>query len=722
MSDGPREHDRTVAVLVVPSGTHRVEPLAAAVHEHHPEWELLAVWTGDPQLRPAAEVDWSPSQPVGIELVASTAEQTEWRHALLTVRQLLLDGARRAVVLWVGSVGVLGRLDALAVGDVAVMARTNGPLPDDGLVPTELDVLDAGAYSTSAVAFAAGGLALADWLLEHLDVGDVPVGRWLERAVGSFGATVVDDPACGAGRWRWDAARPVLVDAADYDADHPWVLDASALQRPRIDVVTDAARRAVLDELAEQLAGVRRVPFLPGGWALDAAMRQAVRTAGEPPPDPWDQPATFRRWLAPRYWAALREVRPDVVAAFPNARDADFRAWTETAFAADADIPFVVPPADAGGTLQIAETLNADGVNVLGYHVLQASLGDVARRLTAALGAADVPVSTISATRSASPPLPGGWPTDEALAYDTTIAVVTADQLPFQRADLPELFDGRSRLVGYWFWELEHVPAAMRRNIGLVDEIWAGSRFVTDAFAAVSAVPVRHVPIPVAEPRRSDRRRADFDRLTPYAGRPLLLVAFDHFSITERKNPVGAIEAFRGAFRADEGPVLVVKSMNADGRWPHHARVLHSAADRPDILVWDEHLSRADQMALVAEVDALVSLHRSEGLGLHLAEAMWLGTPTIATRYGGNVDFMDDGCALLVDATMTHVTGGQGIYPPSATWAAPDLDQAAAAMRALVADDELRSRLSRAGRAKMEAQPTLRETGELIGRLLQRGG
>jgi hypothetical protein len=122
-------------------------------------------------------------------------------------------------------------------------------------------------------------------------------------------------------------------------------------------------------------------------------------------------------------------------------------------------------------------------------------------------------------------------------------------------------------------------------------------------------------------------------------------VVFDHFSVTERKNPVGVIDAFRRAFTADEGPVLVVKSMNAAKRWPQHQHVVAAAGGRPDIVLWDEHLERADHMALIQHVDALVALHRSEGLGLHLAGDVARHS-VIATRYSGNLDFMDDDCSI----------------------------------------------------------------------------
>jgi len=146
--------------------------------------------------------------------------------------------------------------------------------------------------------------------------------------------------------------------------------------------------------------------------------------------------------------------------------------------------------------------------------------------------------------------------------------------------------------------------------------------------------------------------------------------------------------------------------------------LLAAADGRDDIRVWDETLSREDQMGLVSAVDCMVSLHRSEGLGLHLAEAMWLGTPTIATRYSGNLDFMDDHNSMLVDATLVNVERGEGVYPPTAKWAEPDVDQAVAALRSIVADAGLRSRLSSAGRRTMAQQPTLADTGRLVGRLM----
>jgi glycosyltransferase involved in cell wall biosynthesis len=108
-------------------------------------------------------------------------------------------------------------------------------------------------------------------------------------------------------------------------------------------------------------------------------------------------------------------------------------------------------------------------------------------------------------------------------------------------------------------------------------------------------------------------------------------------------------------------------------------------------------------------------------LGLHLAEAMWLRTPTIATRYSGNLDFMNDDNSLLIDAELVNVEHGEGVYPAVAKWASPNLEQAADAMRRIAVDPSLSAHLADAGRRTMLQQPSLAETGRLINQLLLGG-
>jgi glycosyltransferase involved in cell wall biosynthesis len=106
---------------------------------------------------------------------------------------------------------------------------------------------------------------------------------------------------------------------------------------------------------------------------------------------------------------------------------------------------------------------------------------------------------------------------------------------------------------------------------------------------------------------------------------------------------------------------------------------------------------------------------------LHLAEAMWLGTPVMATGYSGNLDFMNDDNSLLIDFELVNVEHGEGVYPSVAKWAAPDLQVAAAAMRRISGDPTLCARLGAAGRRTMEQQPSLADTGRLVRQLLLGG-
>lgn len=341
----------------------------------------------------------------------------------------------------------------------------------------------------------------------------------------------------------------------------------------------------------------------------------------------------------------------------------------------------------------------SDGVNVVGYFGAAAGLGERVRELAACLEAADVPVTRWDVTAGAMP---------RGRLRRVTIAVVTAVQLESVRHRVPEVFERPT--IGYFFWELETVPDEQQWGIGLVDEIWAPTEFVRSAYSAATTRPVRLVPLPIADPGPVERRRTA-DAFT-------FLVSFDHRSVMERKNPIGAVQAFRRAF-PDGRARLVVKTMNAVEQ-PAAAAQLRAAIGADErITIVDDCLSRDEHVGLLASVDALVSLHRSEGLGLHLAEAMWLGVPVIATGYSGNLDFMDESCAVLVDHSLVPVEFGGGAYDGEAVWAEPDVDQAAEAMRVLLANPERCCDLAAAGRRRMERQPDRATAGRAMAALLE---
>ena len=331
------------------------------------------------------------------------------------------------------------------------------------------------------------------------------------------------------------------------------------------------------------------------------------------------------------------------------------------------------------------------GIAVAGELDRASGLGESARLTLHGLEALGVPAWPV---RRGGPLPPDGAP----LLLHVNAPQVPAALLRLGRAALR----GR-RVVGYWAWELPVAPELWRTGLPFVHEVWAPSRFTAAALEPLLPGRVRLVPYPVAThpPVPSALGRADFG-LPPDA--VVTLVAFSLASSFERKNPLGAIAAHRAAFGDRMDRLLLLRVTN-----PHHfpadfAR-LRAAADHPNIRIDTRTLPAADNHALMAACDIVLSLHRSEGFGLVPAEAMLLGVPVVATDWSGNVDFMDAGCAAMVPARLIAAHDPRGVFmAPGAVWAEPDPGVAAAHLARLADDPAARQALGRMGQAAAQAR------------------
>lgn len=316
------------------------------------------------------------------------------------------------------------------------------------------------------------------------------------------------------------------------------------------------------------------------------------------------------------------------------------------------------------------------GVNLVGYFDVPTSgLSEVARLLAVSLEQAGVPTSRIRYVEEAL--TRGENPLDGAKLFDINLICLNPPEFRgFAHCAGPALFAGKYS-VGFWWWELAQFPPQLQANLGLVEEVWAGSDFIRDSIARETTKPVLTVPLPVDVPEPPVRSRSDLGLPEGF----LFLFVFDFFSVFERKNPVAVVEAFKRAFRQEEGPALVVKSVNGHRRPKQLEQLERAAAARSDIRIVDGYVDQPEKDAMIASCDCYVSLHRSEGFGLTMAEAMAFAKPTIATRYSGNLTFMDDGNSYLVSYTPSAVPPGCDPYPIGAEWADPDIDEAATLMR-----------------------------------------
>ncbi|HET9058892.1 MAG TPA: methyltransferase domain-containing protein [Acidimicrobiales bacterium] len=323
------------------------------------------------------------------------------------------------------------------------------------------------------------------------------------------------------------------------------------------------------------------------------------------------------------------------------------------------------------------------GIRVAGYFTTESGVGELGRLTIATVREADLPLSTYLESSSVSRqahPFDG-----RADDYDVNLICVNADELPNFARRVGRTFFDDHYTIGLWAWELEQFPEAFSAAFDHVDEVWGISSFVRDAIAATTNKPVFAFPLPILDPLPGvgtssaglPPSKASFDLPDSFT----FLYCFDLLSIFERKNPLGLVEAFKRAFTRDEGPILAIKVLNSDLEPASMRRLLDAVAGREDIKVIDGYLDHDLNRALMQAADCYVSLHRSEGFGLTMAEAMAMGKPVIATGYSGNLDFMDDETSYLVSWRPGFVPFGCQPYPAGARWAEPDLDHAASLMR-----------------------------------------
>lgn len=263
-----------------------------------------------------------------------------------------------------------------------------------------------------------------------------------------------------------------------------------------------------------------------------------------------------------------------------------------------------------------------------------------------------------------------------------------------QNALLQRLVSRRGRkLIAYWAWELDTVSAVWREAFRLVHEIWVPTRFVADALRRSGAtMPIRVVPHPVSVQRASPSPPRE------RSSRLRVLTVFAYDSGFDRKNPIAAVEAFRMAFGDRTDVELIVKARGRSRSGEPERRFAAAIGDAANVRILGETFTREQYLDLLASADVVLSLHRSEGFGLVLAEAMLMGKPVVATAWSGNVDFMTAETACLVPATLIPAEDESDAYRTiEAHWADPSVPAAAEWLRRLE-DPELRRSIGTAAR------------------------
>ncbi len=325
------------------------------------------------------------------------------------------------------------------------------------------------------------------------------------------------------------------------------------------------------------------------------------------------------------------------------------------------------------------------GVNLIGFARGELGIGEDIRQVAFALEATGIPVCILDfapgknisqAEDSASRFL------SDAPLYGINIFCLTGIETTRYVCERGlSTLEGRYN-IGLWPWELPDWPENCRHAYACVDEVWGISEYTAHAHRFAAPRPVQPMGLPVALGPVGARTRRDF-------GLPeddyLYCFAFDINSSAARKNPEGLITAFQKAFpRGSREKVgLVLKISHPETGCKLWRRIRRAARHDPRIHLVEETLRRPDLLSLFNACDCFVSLHRAEGFGRCLAEALLLGKQLIATGFSGNKDFCHEPRVALVRHTMVPLGKGDYMWGDGQSWANPDLEHAAELMRSV---------------------------------------
>lgn len=361
-------------------------------------------------------------------------------------------------------------------------------------------------------------------------------------------------------------------------------------------------------------------------------------------------------------------------------------------------------PEDTGPVVLIHKDASklSCGINVVGLLKHASGLGEAARSHLKSILMSSIKLQALQAPLEANCSLCESFDFSQLsaeLKYRINLFHLNPPLMVPVRQQWVKAFKNGHYNIGYWFFELENLPAEWTSGFDGLDEIWVSSQFVYDAVCRISPIPVYIVPTAVDVIVPQSINKSEFGLPSD---RVCVLSTFDMNSCVERKNPISAINAFLSANEKVNNLHFVLKLNNSEKHLEELNSMTKNINSLSNVTIIDSSYSREKLTRLQACVDIFISLHRSEGLGLNLLECMSLGLPVVATNWSANVDYLKANNGCPVDYQLVPVKETYGPYRAGELWADADMSHASDYLVELARSAELRHRLGDAARRTVE--------------------
>jgi glycosyltransferase involved in cell wall biosynthesis len=609
------------------------------------------------------------------------------------------------------------------------------PYPRDGRSPGELDIMRAGIYNLGFIGVGAGSESFLDWWgtrLENRCLIDLNQGlftdqKWIDWVPALFAPAVDKNPGVNvaywnlhdrkialseplapdtdAGKFAVQLGRNVLVNGTQlvflhfsgYSPSQPDSISKYHIHNSRVELKDHPDLRSIFKGYGALLrrsqgSGGRNQKtteqWIVSGKDLGPSIRPFLREAfdklGEgdlPFPDPRADKQVFVKWF-------LAHQKPSEIKVFLKL----FRSITahglritlrKSSIAISNRLrkkfglnlnSLRVSPAQPSTLRSPGKSSAQTSTTLVRYEENNFSIGVVGQRIQSVLENLHVERTIVNISRggrgsSTVSSLPG-----QKTSVPINLLAVNADQTPEVLSSMSGHLNPEGRTVGYWFWEINALPKSIFNPASdAVDEVWVATKFVANAFSKRLDVPVFVVPLPLFDERRHGPHCGN---IWNRSEEPFVVLAMgDLDSIPARKNLLGSLLAYIRAFPIERDTRLDLKVSGSQSS-ARGAAAMSSLrkmiGDRADIRIIDAPLDQASLDTLFLQSHVFLSLHRAEGLGMNISDAVSFGVPVVYTDFGGCTDFLAPENSFPVRYRRKHIGRGNAPYPPLAWWAEPD--------------------------------------------------